>query len=288
MAVITNTIDWNDLWREAVLKASAKKRRSNQIDFWDRKALIYGKMEAAEGRKRAQQAISRLDIDDKTTILDIGCGPGTLAIPLAKAARSITALDQSPGMLVETKRRAEIEQLTNIQYINSKWEDIITGSGVFLHDIVIASYSLDMLDIRRALQKIHETATQAVCLYWFAGNNDSSVYTHLWPQVFNGESYQGSPDFIYLLNILYCMGIYPNVEVTTLESKHLFPKLEDAVDYWRDNFQVDSPEQIEIIRQYLLKNMARENEGFYYHRTMRVCMIWWRKNQGKKTAEASF
>jgi len=40
-----------------------------------------------------------MDLNPGFTVLDIACGPGNLAIPLAEHVRSVTALDQSGEML---------------------------------------------------------------------------------------------------------------------------------------------------------------------------------------------
>ncbi|WP_440105828.1 class I SAM-dependent methyltransferase [Streptosporangium sp. H16] len=45
-----------------------------------------------------------LDLDDRVRVLDLGCGPGTLAIPLASRAGEILAVDPSEEMLAEGAR----------------------------------------------------------------------------------------------------------------------------------------------------------------------------------------
>jgi ubiquinone/menaquinone biosynthesis C-methylase UbiE len=55
-------------------------------------------------------------------ILDAGCGPGRLTIPLAQRvgpAGKVTAMDMQLGMLNRTKDKAEAAGLANIEYLHA-------------------------------------------------------------------------------------------------------------------------------------------------------------------------
>lgn len=65
--------------------------------------------------------ISGLDVKAGMTILDIGCGPGRLSIPLAKAVGergTIVAIDIQPEMLNIVQKKAEKEKVYNIAVVN--------------------------------------------------------------------------------------------------------------------------------------------------------------------------
>ncbi|GBD94227.1 putative methyltransferase YcgJ [bacterium BMS3Abin05] len=51
---------------------------------------------------------------------DIGCGPGFFTLPLAQKVTKVFAIDISNEMLGICKRRAEEQQLENIEYIKSE------------------------------------------------------------------------------------------------------------------------------------------------------------------------
>jgi len=51
--------------------------------------------------------LNRIEVKPEWTVLDIGCGPGTLTVPLAKKVKSITALDISSEMLKFLKINAD-------------------------------------------------------------------------------------------------------------------------------------------------------------------------------------
>jgi SAM-dependent methyltransferase len=65
-------------------------------------------------------------LDGRGQLLDVGCGPGVLALELSSLFTSTVALDPEPGMLSEGKRRAELAGVENIHWIEKMAEDIPT------------------------------------------------------------------------------------------------------------------------------------------------------------------
>jgi len=69
---------------------------------------------------RTQKTIEYLDVTPGMQVLDAGCGPGRVSIPVAKIVGptgSLTAMDIQEGMLAEVKKRAEKEGISNIRYL---------------------------------------------------------------------------------------------------------------------------------------------------------------------------
>lgn len=71
---------------------------------------------------RAHTIIELLDLQPGMRILDAGCGPGRLTIPLAqKMAPSgeIVAMDLQEGMLQRVKQKAEASHINTIRYLHA-------------------------------------------------------------------------------------------------------------------------------------------------------------------------
>jgi len=81
-------INWNKMWMESMKNASWRKRRGDNTEFWNKRARQYNK--SLKDNERPGKIISKLDIDPSHTVLDIGAGPGTLTIPLAKKVKHVT------------------------------------------------------------------------------------------------------------------------------------------------------------------------------------------------------
>lgn len=71
---------------------------------WDGRARDYGRGSGDDGY--ADAFLARLDLHGAHSLLDVGCGPGTLALPLARRLREVIALDYSAAMLEQLRARA--------------------------------------------------------------------------------------------------------------------------------------------------------------------------------------
>jgi len=112
-------LDWNDLWAEAMRRASWTKHPTRISRM---KAEQYNR-DSKLGERRNTQVDwikSRLNISPKCTILDIGAGTGALAIPLAKMVSHVTAIEPSDEMRSWLKTNIEDEKITNIGVINKR------------------------------------------------------------------------------------------------------------------------------------------------------------------------
>jgi SAM-dependent methyltransferase len=70
--------------------------------------------------------VRELSLDGTGRLLDVGCGPGVLVLPLARLFDQVTALDPEPGMLQVGQRRCELAGVANVRWIQGVAEDIAT------------------------------------------------------------------------------------------------------------------------------------------------------------------
>ncbi|TAJ16327.1 MAG: class I SAM-dependent methyltransferase [Dehalococcoidia bacterium] len=59
-------------------------------------------------------------------VLDVGCGPGTVAVDLAPFAAEVVGLDPDAEMLAEAARHAGRRGVTNVRWLSGRAEDIPT------------------------------------------------------------------------------------------------------------------------------------------------------------------
>ena len=106
------------------------------------------------------------------SVLDMGCGAGHLAIPLAQAGHMVIAADFSEGMLGQLRQAMESRQLDGIDVKKMAWEDDWDefGVGESCVDAVIASRSIaTSASLEQHVRKMSRTARR-LC---------SVSYTHL-------------------------------------------------------------------------------------------------------------
>ena len=111
-------IDFGALYREQCRRSSFGARTSAD---WDRRAE---RRSQGEGDRDYSLAfLARMDLSGAQTALDIGCGTGNLAIPLAQRLRKVHALDFSPEMLRYLERNRKRAGVENIQVHRLAWTD---------------------------------------------------------------------------------------------------------------------------------------------------------------------
>lgn len=150
--------------------------------------------------------ISRMNITGDEVVLDIGCGPGTLAIPLAKKVKEVIAIDFSAQMLEQLRSYAEREGITNIRTYHMGWDD--DWSDLPKADIVVASRSMEVSDVENALSKMSAHANKGCYLTYKVGGSfvDMNILDYI------GKKVKTKPDYWYIPIILYSHGHLPRVD----------------------------------------------------------------------------
>jgi SAM-dependent methyltransferase len=208
---------WADYWRQA--GQPARDGGPRQASFWDRRAGKYAEnVSCREGEKKLEELLDLIrDIGlkiDSASVLDIGAGPGTLAIPLARRGAKVTAVDISAGMLKQLESRAAEEGLSGIRTVHSAWKNVDLSSAGFLKafDLVIASMTPG-IDGPEAIDMMM-AASKGVCYYsgWVSRKWDHSYY-ELYRELFNEEFRENWAGFQFPLVYLYTMGYCPVVRL---------------------------------------------------------------------------
>jgi ubiquinone/menaquinone biosynthesis C-methylase UbiE len=73
-------------------------------------------------------------------VVDLACGPGTLALQFARKVGWVHAVDLTPAMLARARRTAESEGLGNLSFTLGDAQSLPFASGSL--DIAVTSYSL--------------------------------------------------------------------------------------------------------------------------------------------------
>lgn len=277
MTVTTvETIDWNKAWHRAYNNSSGQSRKKFNKSYWDDRAKHFSTIDnGALGRVQAM--FQHLQINAATSILDIGCGPGNLSIPLAKTVKKVTAIDPAKNMIEILNGTAEKNNLTNITCLQKSWDELTPGEDFPQHDIVLASYALLMKDLQKALKKMDQAATETVCLFWFGGR-ESFGFDKLWPKLFNQE-YTALPDHLYVLNLLNSLDIYANLSIIPQFHITHYEDMDNAVDCWAQKIEISDKKEIKLLRNHLPEFLEETSTGLVFRHAVCTAMIWWNKKQ---------
>lgn len=194
-------IDFNALYQKQCLQSSFGRRTRTD---WDRRAAARSRRE--KGSDYAREFFARMDLADVRTVLDIGCGSGNLAIPLARRVCRVHALDFSAEMLRLLRATARAEGLGNITTHRRAWAD--DWGRIPRADLVLCSRAMDVVDLRAALEKMTAHARRRCYLTMHAGATflSTEVYRVL------RRTVVPRPGYLYAVNVLYQMGIRARVD----------------------------------------------------------------------------
>ncbi len=267
-------IDWNTVWEN-----SHKHKLSKQFDstaFWNKRAPEFTR--AVKGSDYIEQFLKILNPQSELTVLDVGCAAGTLAIPLAKKVRQVTAFDPSPRMRELLQERCEREGITNIRVLECSWEEDWQAAGIAPHDVVMASRSLIVSDLRTALLKAHRFARKQIFVSTLVGEgpHDSRIIEAV------GREYTAGVDYIIVLNLLRQMGIYANVSFTYTNDPKFFSDIDTAVDGIRWMVYDMSQEEETRLRDYLQQTLVVTEDGLSMpdEHPVRWAVLYWDKTTG--------
>lgn len=272
-------IDWNLVWQKQVDGNRKNSPGRDCARIWESResALRFWNMCRKE-RSRIDQAIWETDISENSRILDIGAGPGTLAIPFAQKVAHVTAVEPADGMCSVMREKMAEYGVSNIDILQKRWEDVLVESDLSgPYDVVIASFSLGMRDIRAAIEKMVRASSRYVYLYHFAGPSSWDMqWQTLWPKL-HGRPYLPGPKGDVLYNVLYQMGIYPNVRSFRLEHNQPYTSPDEAVAALASQAQAESEEQKAVLREYLRNVLLEENGAVAMPGSSIRVKMWWEK-----------
>jgi len=134
---------------------------------------------------------------------------------------------------------------------------------------------LHVPDIREAIEKIQQVSSGKVYIYWFAGATSwDKNYSRIWPQL-HGRQYYPSPKCDVLYNVLYRMGIYPDMENFELIHETRFSSLDEAVQHYKPHYKIATNEQEQILRSHLEEILEKKgDELVQVGRSSRVKISW--------------
>jgi len=121
------------------LQLVLNKRRDRAADYFDKLAGKFGRT-YVPGRSWQALAHGLLRLMPPMVIADMGAGEGTLSQLLARTARQVIAIDNSPKMVEYGSRMAKENGFTNLEYRLGDLEEPPIESGTV--DVVLFSQAL--------------------------------------------------------------------------------------------------------------------------------------------------
>ena len=152
-------------WDESLFAGAAGYYEQGRLPYAPDLAGVFARSLALDGRGR---------------LLDVGCGPGTVTLRLARLFEAAVGLDPDPGMLACAARAAAAQGIGNVTWVRERAEALPAGLGRFravtfaasfhwMDRPLVASAVATMLDPGGAVVQVDAPPAPARCLASFPG-----------------------------------------------------------------------------------------------------------------------
>ena len=255
------SLDFAGLYTKQMTESTFKGKSSED---WDKRAESMNSN--VHKSIYTKDFIDKIDTADADSLLDVGCGPGTISLAVAEKLSNVYALDYSSKMLECVDGNCEQNNIDNVTTIHRSWYD--DWSDLPNADIVVASRSMEVKDIKDALIKLNSKANKRVYLTTKVGGSfiDTDILSQLKRDVYP------RPDYIYLLNVLHSMGIYAKVDFIKSESSKFISSTDDEfVEKVAWSLGELSEEESSILKDYFNTTYRYKSSDDY----MQWALIYW-------------
>lgn len=215
--------DWAEAWR----RLDAERAKPDDPTAWDARAATFPTKHGSQAGY-VGRFLELAGVRPGETVLDMGCGTGALATPLAHAGHTVIACDFSTGMMGRMLEDQAALGVTGVHAVQMSWQDDWNACGVGPRcaDVALASRSIATADLEDALLKLTRAARRRVCI---------TMPRSATPRIDDGllklVGFRANrpPDFVYAFNILVAHGIKPEVSYIDNTREETFDSREDAI-----------------------------------------------------------
>ena len=250
------------------LRVMSEARRTG--DFWQPHAAGF----RADPRRTDDEALNAISelVPDGSALLDVGGGAGRFAVALAFKCAAATVVDPSPAMLEQLREAADEAGRDNVIAIRAEWQDAQVDAA----DVVLCSHVVyGVADIEPFLTKLNAHARRRVIMLSFV-RSPQSWLAPLWKPV-HGEPRIDLPGLPELVNVLWQMDIYPNVQMLTPSDQQTFESVETALENLAGRLWIDDASARRRLEGCIEEYLEPADGGFRLRGVppVRQGVVWW-------------
>lgn len=275
---------WADYWNASAQETGTVTDDDSIAAIWNRRSGRF--IREMDGERRQRRAAEMFAILDEVgfsprgaKVLDIGCGPGTLSLPLACAGAEVTSLDVSGEMLDRLTETAREEGLKITPVECSWWTAEIDALGFRnAFDLVIAAMTPSIRDVETFDRMV--ACSKGYCYYsgHFIRREKEGAHQEICEQIL-GEVPRGNapgPGMLYPFMYLYTLGYRPIVKFSRQSGNRELDwgvAAERAIDFLGGNREF-SDDVKEKIREYYRNAAAPDGTYLSEFETFSGTMVW--------------
>ncbi|MFQ5933388.1 MAG: class I SAM-dependent methyltransferase [Dehalococcoidia bacterium] len=232
------------------IKAEKELPESNE-DFWAPLVSVF----KDDPRRTDDSVLNRLarDVTSDTTVLDVGGGAGRFALPLALRCGHVTVVEPSESMAEGLREGTKEAGIDNLSIVQGSWEEVMADPA----DMAICAHVVyGIAEIEPFIRKLVSHARERVMILSFMESPLSQI-SPLWKLV-HGEERIDLPALPEILNVLWEMGIYPDVEMFEAMNPRSAENRDEALKMLRKFLYVTPETEKDNILEKAMKEMVDE------------------------------
>jgi SAM-dependent methyltransferase len=251
------------------------------VEFWDDPEAAWrywrASWEDESQRRRVERTVLELGAGAGDRVLDVGAGPGVLAVPLAESGCRVTAVEPSPAMMAVLRENVDRLGLRDVRCLEKCWEEVEPTLDLpHPFRVVVCFASLCMSALESAVRKMERVCSGTLHLYWFDGTPTwDALPARLWPRL-HASKYEPMPRGDVLLNVLHEMGIRPEVSRFPFRNLSFFSSPEEAVSYLAPRYLARTDAQEEVLREELAGELEHRGDAWVLPHTATCIHVWWK------------
>lgn len=199
-------------------------------------------------RASGESLARSLGVARGTRVLDLGCGDGTTAVPLARLGAEVTGIDIARNLVEAGRRRAELEGLRGIRFETGdacQLEGVASASFDVTLSVFGAMFASRPLDAAREMVRVTRPGGRIVMGNWIP--NDPTSFVSQLLRICSSHLPPPPPGLVSPM----AWGI----EATVAERFGEVGVTRDRISFQRDTFRFEAPGQgpaeiIELFRRY--------------------------------------
>lgn len=273
---------WRAVWQRAkeasFLKNSQLSSARKWQEFYSRVSGLYAGVtghDAEMGRIVCELLKNQGLIGPGSSLLDVGCGHGVLALPACKAGARVTALDCNPAMLETLHDRAAASGPVNLVIQCCSWDDHPQYEP---YELVLASFFPESLGVR-GLRSLEAWSSGHCALVLGTGHEALAFRRHIWEAVL-GTPYPGSGFHLTCAwGWLSASGRHPRHSRLSWPVAFCQP-LEQVVSFYQNYFAIFNCDH-DAVERAVRRVLARHTrQGMVRARgSEEVAVVWWKPKQ---------
>jgi SAM-dependent methyltransferase len=260
-------------WRALQTQSNDRSTRLDDavdLAFWTSVAHDYDRHSLAVRRPEIVARVIAL-AGPGASVLDLGCGTGGFAVPLAAAGCRVTAVDYSPAMLGVLAEKLAA-QPAPVAIVEARLET----ADLPPHDVVLVANALYRVrDIQPVIDRLQALARRRVIVVWSIGRAPG------WKQAARDRirpgRYQPGVDYPEFLAALWAAGIDVDLEIFehAVEERH---ETLDAARLTLVDWEQPTDEELTMAEREARSLFSYLDGAYIRQSSSRVALMTWRSD----------